>query len=153
MGYASARRRRASPHARLATVRRLAVAQSVVSLTAVGISLSRLLEHDAGRTLWRYDFISLVVSMWCGLAAWRDCSSSVSRLLDPRLLSASVDHHLARAVVAGAAVMLLSWGAVRAPDATRRQNVMLAVAMQLLATLCVISSTLHARSPNCSQSR
>jgi len=143
MGYAT-RKRRATPHARLATVRRLAVAECVVSLTAVGLALSRpLLESSstAGEswTVGRYELVSTLVSLWCGLAAWRDCSSGVSRLLDPKLLSSSVDHHLARAVVAGGAVMLLSWGAMRAPDATRRRIVSMAVAMQLLATLCVVS--------------
>jgi len=135
-------RRRPTPHARLATVRRLAVAQCAVSVSTVGLTLFWLIEQTVGGStdaFGRYEAVCMAVSVWCGLAAWRDCSSGVSRLLDPRLLSVSVDYHLARAVVAGAAVMLLSWGAMRADDTKRRHIVALAVAMQALATLCVVS--------------
>lgn len=114
------------------------MAQSAVSASTLGLSLFWLVDQGEGR----YEALSVGVSVWCGLAAWRECSG-VSRLLDPRLLSLSVDHHLARAVVAGAAVMLLSRGAMRVRDGKRKRIVALAVAMQALATLCVISSALR----------
>jgi len=127
------RRRYARATARFGLIRRLTIAQGVVSVTAAALSLSQLQQLELATV------VSTVASIWCGLAAWREYSAGMSRLLDPKLLSASVDHHLLRAVLAGAAVMLLSWTFVRGKEPRRRNVALMAVAMQVLATLCVTS--------------
>jgi len=130
---ALSRRRYARATARFGLIRRLTIAQGVVSATAAALSLLQLQHLDLATV------VSTVASVWCGLAAWREYSAGMSRLLDPKLLSASVDHHLFRAVLAGAAVMLLSWTFVRGKEPRRRNVALMAVAMQVLATLCVTS--------------
>ena len=126
------RRRYARSTARFTLIRRLTIAQCLVSVVGAVLSIMQLKQLQLTASM-----SSLTSSVWIAFAAWRDLSMGTSRLLDPRVLSASVDHHLLRALLAGAAVMLLTWSFVRGPEQQRKDAAMMAVTMQVLATLSV----------------
>lgn len=126
-------RRRLRSITRFSLMKRLTLSQGCVSIVAAALSFLQLqpLELTA--------ILAIGTSVWCGLAAWRDYMAHTSSMLDPKLLSISVDHHLCRALVAGATVMLLSWDLLRGPEQRRRSVALVAAVMQVLATLCVTS--------------